>query len=230
MTAGGSSVRSPRFWTSFRIIAGSSLASCRNLRTTCCPSRSTLSSPIRSATQPDARVLRQIADGRRRRAVAIAQLVQQRVDFVERPRAGHPPVRRQPLVHVRDVVVVDPQIQPQVHGRAAFVFEVFALQLADRVFEQLDVHVEANGFDVAALLAAEQIAGAANLEVERGDAEAAAEIAELANRRQPPPRDRRQRLFRWNQQVRVRPPIRSAHAARATGTAAPARTDRRDSR
>ena len=46
--------------------------------------------------------------------------------------------------------------------------------------------VEADGFDVAALLAAEQVAGAADLEVERGDAEAAAEVAELANRGQPP--------------------------------------------
>ena len=36
-----------------------------------------------------------------------------------------------------------------------------------------------------ALLAAEQVAGAADLEVERRDAEAAAEIAELFDRRQP---------------------------------------------
>ena len=53
------------------------------------------------------------------------------------------------------------------------------------VLEQLHVHLEADGLDVPALLAAEQVAGAANLEVERRDAEAAAEIAELLDRRQP---------------------------------------------
>ena len=67
--------------------------------------------------------------------------------------------------------------------------------------------------DVAALLAAEQVAGAANLEVERRDAEAAAEIAELLDRGEPLLRDRRQVVFRRNQQIRVGRPIGSADAA-----------------
>ena len=45
-------------------------------------------------------------------------------------------------------------------------------------------------FDLTALLPTEKIARAANLEVERGDAEAAAEVAELADRRQAATRNR----------------------------------------
>ena len=69
-----------------------------------------------------------------------------------------------------------------------------------------------DGFDVAALLAAEEVAGAANLEVERRDAEPAAEIAELADGREPLLRDRRQRVFRRHQQVRVRAAIGASDA------------------
>ena len=102
---------------------------------------------------------------------------------------------------------------PQVDRRAHVVFEILALQLADRLFEQLHVHLEADRVDVTALLAAEQVAGAANLEVERGHAEAAAQIAELLDRRQPLARHRRQRLFRRNQQIGVGRPIAAADAA-----------------
>jgi len=71
------------------------------------------------------------------------------------------------------------------------------------------VHVEAHGVDVPVLLAAQQVAGAAQLEVERGDLEARAQVAELLER--PPRRFRasslssvskapggRRRRGRWN--------------------------------
>ena len=70
-----------------------------------------------------------------------------------------------------------------------------------------------DGLDVAALLAAEQIAGAANLEVEGRHPESAAKIAEFANGGEPLLRDRRQRRFRRNQQIRIRRTIRTADAA-----------------
>ena len=63
------------------------------------------------------------------------------------------------------------------------------------------------------LFAAEQVAGAADLQIQRGDAEAAAQIAELANSREALLRDRRQRLLRRNQQVRVRMAVGAADAA-----------------
>ena len=52
-------------------------------------------------------------------------------------------------------------------------------QLGDGAFQHLAVQVEADGLDVAVLLAAEHVAGAAEFEVERGDAEARAEFAEF---------------------------------------------------
>ena len=107
------------------------------------------------------------------------------------------------------------------------VLELFALELADRLLEQLHVHLEADGIDVPALLAAEQVAGAANLEVERGDAEPAAQIAELLDRGQPLLRDRRQVVFRRNQQVRVRRADPIGRRGRAADTAATGRSDRR---
>ena len=85
-------------------------------------------------------------------------------------------------------------------------------ELLDRLLEELHVHVEADRVDLPALLAAEQVAGAADLEVERGDAEAAAEIAELADRRQPLLGDRRQVVFRRDQQVGVSAAIRAPDA------------------
>ena len=65
----------------------------------------------------------------------------------------------------------------------------------------------------AALLAAEQVAGAADLEVERGDAEAAAEIAELLDRRSRLRATGDSDFFRRNQQIGIRRPIAAADAA-----------------
>ena len=115
----------------------------------------------------------------------------------------------------------------QVDGRAHVVFDLLALQLADGLLEQLHVHLEADRVDLAALLAAEQVAGAANLEIERGDAEPAAEVAELLDRREPLLRDRREVVLRRNQQVRVRRPIRAADAAAQLIQLRRGRSDRR---
>src|SRR6185503_19351166 len=78
---------------------------------------------------------------------------------------------------------------------------------------EFHVHLEPDGLDVPALLTAEEAAGAANLEVERGDAESAAEIAELLDGSQALLGDRRQIVFGRNQQVRVGRTIRTADAA-----------------
>src|SRR5207247_738142 len=83
----------------------------------------------------------------------------------------------------------------------------------DRLLEELHVHLESDGLDVTALLAAKQIPGAANLEIERGHAESAAEIAELLDRGQPLLRDRRQVVFRRNQQIGVRRTIGAPDAS-----------------
>src|SRR6185436_10175593 len=97
--------------------------------------------------------------------------------------AGEPAIDRQPLAHVGDVLLVDSKIELQIHRGAARIGDLLSFDLLDRLLEQLHVRLEADGVDVSALLAAKQVTGAANLEIERGDAEAAAEIAELADRR-----------------------------------------------
>ena len=61
--------------------------------------------------------------------------------------------------------------------------------------------------------AAEQVAGAADLEVERRDAEAAAQVAELLDRGQAPLGHRRQRLLGRNHQVGVGRPVAAADPA-----------------
>ena len=67
-----------------------------------------------------------------------------------------------------------------------------ARQLRDRLAEQLDVELEAERGHVAGLLGAEQVAGAADLEIAHGDREARAQLGVVGERRQPRPRLRRQ--------------------------------------
>jgi glucan biosynthesis protein len=49
-----------------------------------------------------------------------------------------------------------------------------AFHFADSAFEHLGVELEADGLDVSALLAAEEITGAAQFEIECGDLESGA--------------------------------------------------------
>src|SRR5690606_10554156 len=51
-------------------------------------------------------------------------------------------------------------------------------QLGDGLVQHVEEELEADGGDGAALLAAEDVAGAAQLHVERGDLEAGAQVAE----------------------------------------------------
>ena len=82
--------------------------------------------------------------------------------------------------------------------------------------------------DVAALLAAQQIARAAQFQVERGDLEARAQVAELLQRRQPSPRQVGQLAIGGNQQIRIRAAIGAPHASAQLVQLATARGGRRD--
>src|SRR5438552_13942608 len=64
---------------------------------------------------------------------------------------------------------------------------------------------------MAALLAAQHISRATQFQVEGRDFEAGAEIGELLQRGQPPARNRCQLDFGWQQEVGIRPTIRSSH-------------------
>ena len=132
----------------------------------------------------------------------------------------------EPLVHLGNVGLVDLEVDAQIDGRADVVFDFFALQLANGLFEQLHIHLEADRIDVTALLTAQQVAGAAYLEVERRNTESAAEIAELFDRGQTLASDWRQRFLRRDQQIRT-PDDPIARLARAAGRAVKGRSDLR---
>ena len=104
---------------------------------------------------------------------------------------------------------------------------LFALQFVNGFFEQPDVRVEAHGLDVTVLLAAQQIAGAAQFEIERGDLEARAQIAEFFQRGQTLARDLAQlRVGRAPEDKRTRGDS-SGPRVRATDTARLNRSARR---
>ena len=75
------------------------------------------------------------------------------------------------------------------------------------------VQIETDGVDVAVLLAAQQVSGAAKFEIERGDAESRAEGAEFLERGEPARGQRRERNILRNQQVGVGALVRASHAA-----------------
>ena len=107
-------------------------------------------------------------------------------------------------------------------------FPTFALHFFDSCLEHGCVQLEADGFDVAALLAAEHVARAAQFEIERGDFEAGAEVTEFLERRQTPARDVGQFRVRRDQQIGISAAIGAAYAAAQLVELAEARSDRRD--
>ena len=86
-----------------------------------------------------------------------------------------------------------------------------AAEVRDRLADQPDVQVEPDARDVAGLLAAEQVAGAADLEVLHRDRHAGAELGVLGDRGQPVVGGLGQRLLRRIEEVGV-----AALAARPT--------------
>ena len=116
-------------------------------------------------------------------------------------------------MRLRDVGGRDPHLHAQVEGGARGLAGRLPAQLQDRLLEQLHVEVEPDRLDVAALLAAEQVAGAAQLEVEGGDAEAGAEVGELADRGEALARDLGEHGVGRDQEVGEGPPVGAAHPA-----------------
>ena len=88
-----------------------------------------------------------------------------------------------------------------------------AAELRDRLADQPDVEVEADVGDVPGLLAAEQVAGAADLEVLHRDRHAAAEVGVLRDRGEPLVRGLGERLVRRVEEVGVGPLAAAADPA-----------------
>src|SRR4029077_9309691 len=79
----------------------------------------------------------------------------------------------------------------------------FALPLPPRTLEHLSVKLEADGFDVAALLAAEHVAGAAEFEIEGGDFESRTEVGKFFESGEAAARDGGELDFRRKHEIGV---------------------------
>src|SRR5207302_5612448 len=79
----------------------------------------------------------------------------------------------------------------------------FSLQFGYGPLQHLAIHIEADGFDVAMLLATEHVAGAAQFEVESSDAESGAEFAEFFHGGEAFAGDVGKRSVRGNEEIRV---------------------------
>ena len=122
---------------------------------------------------------------RRRRAVAVLPLGADVVDVGRIRDRGEAAVRLHAHVVAPHVVLGKVGLHRQVDRDLERQLGHLALELADRLGDELAVQVEADGRDVARLLAAEQVARAADLEVAHRDLEARPEVGELADRPEP---------------------------------------------
>ena len=88
---------------------------------------------------------------------------------------------------------------PKIESGAAFALHHFAFALGDGALEHLAIQIEADRFDVPMLLASQDISGAAQFEIQRGNAETGAQIAEFLERGKPLTREPGERAFRRHQ-------------------------------
>ena len=96
---------------------------------------------------------------------------------------------RRPLIFVRDIFRRNPDIQAEVERRVNFKRRLFSLELTDGFFEQPQISVKTDGCNVAVLFAAQQVPGAAQFQIERGDLEPCSKVREFPKRGQALPSD-----------------------------------------
>ena len=101
-----------------------------------------------------------------------------------------------------------------------------ALSSMNRVLEHRLVELEPDFLDVARLLVAEQIAGAADVEVVAGELEAGAEAVEIGQHLQPLLRRLGDRAVGGHRQIGVGAGLRPARRGRAAGRAGRGRSGR----
>ena len=125
------------------------------------------------------RKLQQILYGLGKLAKAVFQFLAYILLFGFRSNRGDAFVGAQAEIFAGDVFLRDAQIHAKTDCGTKFGRSFLTFELGDCALEHLDIKIEADGFDVAMLLAAEHITRAAQFEVESGDAEAGAEFTEL---------------------------------------------------
>src|ERR1700682_967408 len=148
-------------------------------------------------------IVEKVPHGRGRGAKAVGQFAVYFFPFGVIRDSRNAFVRSQPQVLVRDVLLWDANIEPEVDCGAHLGLRLLAFQGGYRSLHHLAVEVKSDRVDVAVLLASEQVSGASKFQVERGDAESRSESAEFLERGEPTLGQRRERDVLGNQQVRV---------------------------
>ena len=106
----------------------------------------------------------------------------------------------------------DVDVDAEIHRRLDFHLHRLSLQLADRLFQEFRVHLEADRCDLSGLLAAQNVSCAADLQILRRDAEAGAEVGELLDGGEAFARVARQNAIARHQQITERQPVTAADA------------------
>ena len=160
--------------------------------------------------------LEEIADFVRQHAEAVAHLGGEIVDLLVGLEIGEPPVQRQPHREIVDVILGDQHRhadgdlrRPAIGGRLHHA----GLEVEDRLLQHRLIELEADFLDVAGLLLAEQIAGAADIEVVRGELEARAQRLQRLQHFQPPLGLRRDLLLRRQREQRIGAQLRAPDPA-----------------
>ncbi len=123
--------------------------------------------------------LKKDADGIGGGAVAVLEFTEHLFDVRGAGDVGDSFVGAKALMFVGDVGGRDADIEAEVESGVDLGDDLLAAQFMHGFFEEADVHIEADGGDVAVLLAAQDVAGSAEFEIEGGDFEASAEVAEF---------------------------------------------------
>src|SRR5690606_33426826 len=155
---------------------------------------------------------------RRQQAEAVDQLDLKLIELLARRGVRDALVMHEARVHVRHVVLGDQRRQAELDLRAVRerILEIGLaafLELLHRAREELVVERESDALDLPALPFAEELAGAADLEVVRRERETDAERFERFDRLEPFRGLRRELASRRRDEIRIRLMMRPAHAA-----------------
>ena len=128
-------------------------------------------------------------------------------------------VRLQPQALALDVLLGDVRIHRQLEPQLGLPLGHVAAEGADGLADHAQVEVEPDPGDVPGLLAAEQVARTADLEVLQRDLHAAAELVVRRDGLEPVLRELAERLVVVVEEVGVRPLAPAADPARGSGAA-----------
>jgi hypothetical protein len=184
---------------------------------------------------PDLGDAKQRVRRRRQRAEAVDQLHLQLLQRLAVRRAGDALVQHQAQVDVRHQVLRQQRGDAEFHldaevERTVEVGLLAGAQRLDGPLQHLQVHAEPDLVDLAALLVAQQLAGAADLQVVGREGEARAKVLQRLDGFQPLGRVGGHGLARWRHQVGVGAVMRASRPARVAGGAGRGRACRRAAR